>query len=69
MDGDIVSHDEAILNSVMKCMDTSDVIVLAQASMAIAVDSLSARDKEKVLTSPLLGIRKIKRDLYNKIGG
>ncbi|HJA94188.1 MAG TPA: aspartate/glutamate racemase family protein [Candidatus Eisenbergiella merdipullorum] len=58
MDGQKEVHDAKIAEAVNRYIDTSDVIVLAQASMADAV-KLSGKDGEKVLTSPELGIEKL----------
>jgi hypothetical protein len=52
-----------IQEQVQKYAATSDVIVLAQASMASALEGLEGMDTEKVLTSPFLGISKLKHDL------
>ena len=62
MDGHKEVHDAKIAEAVNQYLDASDVIVLAQASMASAVQ-LSGKAGEKVLTSPVLGIEKLGKDL------
>lgn len=56
-------HDQKIQKAVQKYYHISDVLVLAQASMATAVEQLEGIDKKKVLTSPKLGVEKLKKDL------
>lgn len=63
MKGNREVHNKKIQQAILKYADTSDVLVLAQASMASAVEGLAGIDPEKVLTSPKLGIGKLKRDL------
>lgn len=63
MKGNRDIHNQKIQESILKYADTSDVLVLAQASMASAVEGLAGIDPGKVLTSPKLGIRKLKKDL------
>ncbi len=59
--GNVKKHNELIAQTVINEIKSADVIVLAQASMAAALGELS--DKEKILTSPLLGILKLKKIL------
>lgn len=56
MDGKKDVHDEKIREAVAAYEAQSDVIVLAQASMASAVGEVG----EKILTSPALGIERLK---------
>jgi Asp/Glu/hydantoin racemase len=63
MKGNKNLHNSIIQEEVLKYAANSDIIVLAQASMASALDGLDGVEKEKVLTSPLLGIMKLKNDL------
>lgn len=65
MKGNRDLHNKKIQEAVLEYAASSDVLVLAQASMASAVDGLDGIDKDKVLTSPQLGILKLKRDLSN----
>lgn len=62
MSGDRAGHDRRIAEAVSQKLDSCDVIVLAQASMANALTQLKGA-KEKVLTSPKLGVEKLKNDL------
>lgn len=57
--GNRKKHDELIAAAVRAEMDDADVIVLAQASMAGALEERS----EKILTSPEMGIMKLKKIL------
>ena len=61
--GEIKKHNELISEAVKKEIRTADVIVLAQASMATALSEFNERDKAKILTSPLLGVLKLKKIL------
>lgn len=63
MAGDKQTHDQMILEEVKKSMENAQVIVLAQASMASALDSMTQEEKEKVLTSPQLGMQRLKEKL------
>lgn len=65
MNGEREIHDRKIADAVKKRLDKADVLVLAQASMASAVEELEGAG-EKVLTSPVLGIDKLKKDLEKK---
>lgn len=62
MKGNRTLHNQKIQEAVLKYSD-SEAIVLAQASMASALEGLSGIDLNKVLTSPVLGIEKLKKDL------
>lgn len=62
MEGNKELHDIKIAEAVGAVMDRSDVVVLAQASMASAVRAEGDAAK-KILTSPVLGIEKLGRDL------
>jgi len=65
MKGNRSFHNKKIQQTILEYAEKSDVLILAQASMASAIDGLEGIDKEKVLTSPRLGIEKLKMDLYN----
>lgn len=60
MTGNRLEHDERIRKIVEQCSKNSDVVVLAQASMAAAV---SPKQAGMVLTSPVSGMEKLKKDL------
>ncbi|MFC5283541.1 aspartate/glutamate racemase family protein [Pedobacter alpinus] len=60
MSGDAVKHDEMVAKGLKELMETVDVIVLAQASMARVVDSLSADEKKvPILASPAIAMKKL----------
>lgn len=62
MAGNKKVHDEKIAKAVKQRLHETNVFVLAQASMASALAELPEA-KGKVLTSPVLGIEKLKKDL------
>lgn len=62
MNGNREVHDRKIREAVEACLDTSDVIVLAQASMAAAIGD-GTPGQEKILTSPRLGICRLRDEL------
>lgn len=62
MQGNKQLHNQKIAEKVSKHSAQSDVLVFAQASMASAVEGIEDI-RHKVLTSPELGIMKLKRDL------
>ena len=59
MEGDKERHDTILANEISRLAEVSDVVVLAQASMARVLAHLSEEVKEKCLTSPELGIQRI----------
>lgn len=63
MRGDRTAHDSAIARAMARQAPGADTLVLAQASMASAAQALDPAFRNKVLTSPLLGVRKLKEDL------
>ncbi len=62
MKGNRELHNQKIQEAVLRYSD-SDALVLAQASMASALEGLQGIDTGKVLTSPVLGMEKLKKDL------
>lgn len=62
MKGNRELHNQKIQEAVLRYSD-SDTLVLAQASMASALEGLQGIDVSKVLTSPVLGMEKLKKDL------
>ena len=54
--GNFKKHDEIVSSAIENLAKNNDVVVLAQASMARAIDAVSDSIKEKVLTSPKLGV-------------
>ncbi|MCS6907800.1 MAG: aspartate/glutamate racemase family protein [Anaerolineales bacterium] len=62
--GDVRTHDEIVRRSLLDLMERNDVILLAQASMARAVDTLDPEEKRiPILTSPRLAVKHLKRVL------
>lgn len=60
MSGDAAKHDEMVASALKELMETVDVIVLAQASMARVVDGLSADEKKvPILASPAIAMKKL----------
>lgn len=58
-------HDSKIAEVLKGCQGEVDVIVLAQASMASAVSASLGLDQNQILTSPVLGIERLKECLCN----
>jgi glutamate racemase len=58
--GDKEGHDRILVQSLHDLASKADVIVLAQASMARVIASLPQGEQEKFLSSPLLGIERVK---------
>lgn len=60
MSGDAATHDAKVAEALKQLSKEVDVILLAQASMARVVDTLSAQDKRvPILTSPTIAIEHI----------
>jgi Asp/Glu/hydantoin racemase len=60
MSGDATKHDEMVAKALKELMQTVDVIVLAQASMARVVDGLSTDEKKvPILASPAIAMKKL----------
>ncbi len=56
--GDVATHDKAVAAGLKKLAETSDVIVLAQASMARVLDAMGDElPKLPILSSPLLAMQ------------
>lgn len=60
MDGDKAGHDQILGDELLKLVARTDVVVLAQASMAAVVTTLPTDVQQKFLTSPRLGLERIK---------
>jgi hypothetical protein len=56
--GDAATHDERVRQAVTGLLAQCDIVVLAQASMARAIQSLGP-NQERVLTSPRLGVTRV----------
>lgn len=65
MRGNREAHDRQIREAVEESLGASDVIVLAQASMAAAISGAAA-DTGKILTSPRPGICRLRDELCRK---
>ena len=61
--GNIEKHNTLIVEKVREEAANADVIVLAQASMANALQGAEGIDLDKILTSPRLGILRLKEIL------
>lgn len=59
MQGDKDGHDAILADALSKLAESVDLVVLAQASMARAVQSLSEKERHRFLTSPELGIERV----------
>jgi hypothetical protein len=61
--GDVAGHDDRIADALAQAAAMSDVVVLAQASMARAVPRLPVADQPKVLASPPFAVADVVRVL------
>lgn len=62
--GDTATHDRSVLENLRSLMERSDVVVLAQASMSRVADTIPAAErKAPVLSSPRLGVQRLKQVL------
>lgn len=59
LEGNTSLHDNIVRETVSYLLETCDVVVLAQASMATATSTLPSSMQARVLTSPELGIRRV----------
>lgn len=64
LDGDVAGYYRTIAKALRTLSDVADVVVLAQASMAPAVDQCEGLDVP-ILSSPELGLRKALKVLYS----
>ncbi|GAG74293.1 unnamed protein product, partial [marine sediment metagenome] len=62
---DTEEHAELIIRNIEEISNRVDIIVLAQASMARITPQLSDQVKEKILSSPRLGVQQIKKIIEN----
>ncbi len=60
MQGDGEGHDRVLAQKLNELVQKVDVVVLAQASMARALDRFPENMKDKFLTSPRLGMMKVR---------
>jgi len=62
MSGDLPRHDQIIVDYLRRLMQSSDVVVLAQASMARAADALPEAERSvPILSSPRMGVERAAR--------
>lgn len=59
--GDKESHDAILAEALTKLASESDIVVLAQASMARVVTKLPLKQQDMFLTSPELGMERVKK--------
>jgi hypothetical protein len=64
--GDVTSHNRLLKESIIREAETSDVVVLAQASMTNILPDLPRSLDDKVLTSPRLGFSRV-RELLSSL--
>lgn len=64
--GDSEGHDRELKNALSDLVKEVDIVVLAQASMARVVSRLSQEEQGKFLSSPRLGIERVKTVLEGK---
>ncbi len=60
MSGDRDGHDSDLMQVLVEIAKETDVVVLAQASMARVLPSLPAEIQDKFLTSPRMGMERVK---------
>lgn len=63
LDKDQAAHDCSLADSLMKLEKDVDIVVLAQASMARVVSTLDADKQGKFLSSPTLGVERVRQTL------
>lgn len=68
MAGDRSGHDQLLASALLDLVRRVDVVVLAQASMARMVDTLPEDVRGKFLSSPRLGMQRVRRALEAKDG-
>ncbi|WP_276357170.1 aspartate/glutamate racemase family protein [Cohnella caldifontis] len=68
MDGDREGHDRVLAELLLRLAEETDVVVLAQASMARVLPSLPEPLRPKFLTSPRLGLAHVARTMADSAG-
>ena len=58
--GDRAGHDRLLSEALARLADATDVVVLAQASMARVLSSLDGAQRDRFLTSPRLGMERVR---------
>lgn len=64
IDGDVDGHNQELIKTLNSLLKKTELIVLAQASMARVVPALRGDDQSRVISSPELGIQAVKERLY-----
>jgi len=64
--GDLGTHDRLIRESLSGLLDECDVVVLAQASMASAIEDEPSKYADRVLTSPAIGVESVLAQMSQK---
>lgn len=59
LEGNTALHDSIVRETISHLLETCDVVVLAQASMATAISSLPLPIQARVLSSPVSGIKRV----------
>ncbi len=59
--GDSQGYDTLVGNAILRELETSQVVLLAQASMARALERIPAELRERVCTSPVSGVDQLKQ--------
>lgn len=67
MAGDAAGHDAALVAALAELAASVDVVVLAQASMARVLPQLPAAQQEKFLSSPRLGMARVRAVLAEQL--
>lgn len=59
--GDVPGHDQEVAHELLRLATDCDVVVLAQASMARVAQSLTDINPDQILTSPRLGMERVRK--------
>jgi hypothetical protein len=68
MANDKEGHDNLLVESLSGLARATDVVVLAQASMARVLPRLPEAEREKVLSSPRLGMERVRQVMAARLG-
>ena len=67
LSGDMARHDQIVVEYLHQLMETNDVVVLAQGSMARVAEQIPESDRRiPILSSPRLGMERV-RDVINQL--
>ncbi|HUC91655.1 MAG TPA: aspartate/glutamate racemase family protein [Paenibacillus sp.] len=66
IEGDKEGHDEELASVLRELGERTELVVLAQASMARVLSRFSTQERERFLTSPALGMAYVKRRLEGR---